>query len=69
MMFYMLVLIRSSLMIPIQILPLNRPHSIDKNSNGSPRLSGHFSIFDLVFFSLQSLLGIAILSLKPRSHV
>ena len=45
----------------------------------TPRLSGHFSIFDLVFFVLKSLLGIArhwsrkkkiaILSLKPRSHV
>ena len=42
------------------------------------RLSGHFSIFGLVFFVLKSLLGIArqwsretfaILSLKPRSHV
>ena len=44
----------------------------------TPRLSGHFSIFGLVFFVLKSLLGIArqwsrekfaILSLKPRSHV
>jgi len=56
-------------MIPTQILPLNRPLSIDKYSNTNPRLSGHFSIFDLVSFLLKSLLGIAILSLKPRSHV
>ena len=46
----------------------------------TPRLSGHFSIFGLVFFVLKSLLGIArqwsrkkkkkaILSLKPRSYV
>ena len=43
----------------------------------TPRLSGHFSIFYLVFFVLKSLLGIvrqrsreefAILILKPRSH-
>ena len=42
-----------------------------------PRLSGHCSIFALVFFVLKSLLGIArqwsgekfaILTLKPRSH-
>ena len=42
-----------------------------------PRLSGHFSIFGVVFFVLKSLLGIArqwslekfaILTLKPRSH-
>ena len=42
------------------------------------RLSGHFSIFGLVFFVLKSLLGIArqwrvkkcaILTLKPRSHL
>ena len=46
------------------------------NSNMTPRLSGHFSIFGLVFFVLKSLLGvarqqsrkkIAILTLKPRS--
>ena len=49
----MLVLISSSLMIPIQILPLNRPHSIDKNSNTSPRLSGHFSIFGFGFLFAQ----------------
>ena len=44
----------------------------------TPRLSGHFSIFGLVFFVLKSLLGIArqwslekfaILTLKPRSRV
>ena len=44
----------------------------------TPRLSGHFSIFGLVFFVLKSLLGIArqwgrekiaMLSLKTRSHV
>ena len=44
----------------------------------TPRLSGHFSIFDLVFFVLKSLPGIArqwsgkkiaILTLKPRRHV
>ena len=44
----------------------------------TPRLSGHFSIFGLVFSVSKSLLGIArqwslekfvILTLKPRSHV
>ena len=44
----------------------------------TPRLSGHFSIFGLVFFVHKSLLGIArqwsrekfaILTLKPPSHV
>ena len=44
----------------------------------TPRISGHFSIFGLVFFVLNSLLGIAkqwsrekfaILALNPRSHV
>ena len=44
----------------------------------TPRLSGHFSIFGLVFFVLKSLLGIvrqrsreklAILTLKPQNHV
>ena len=43
----------------------------------TPRFSGHFSIFGLVFFVLKSLLGIArqwsgekfsSLTLKPRSH-
>ena len=42
------------------------------------RLSGHFSILGLVFFVLRSLLGIArewsrkkiaILTLKPRTHL
>ena len=46
--------------------------------NMASRLSGHFSIFGLVFFVLKSLLGIArqwsrenfaISTLKPRSHV
>ena len=44
----------------------------------TPRLSGHFSIFGLVFFVFNSLLGIVrqwtrekspILTLKPWSHV
>ena len=44
----------------------------------NPRLSGHFSIFGLLFFELKSLLGIvrqwrrvksAILTVTPRSHV
>ena len=44
----------------------------------TPILSGHFSIFGLVFFVLKSIQGIvrqwsrkgfAILTLKPRSHV
>ena len=44
----------------------------------NPRLSGHFSTFGLVFFVLKSVLVIvrqwsreklAILTLKPRSHV
>ena len=44
----------------------------------TPRLSGHFSIFGLVFFVLKALLGIArqwsrekfaIWALKPWSHV
>ena len=44
----------------------------------TPRLSGHFSTFGLVFFVLKSLLEIArqwsgetfgILTLKPQSHV
>ena len=29
------------------------------NSNMNPRLTGHFSIFGLVFFELRPLLGIA----------
>ena len=56
----------------------NSPRSIYLNSNMTPRLSGHFSIFGLVFFVLKSLLRIAtqrspekfaILTLEPRSHV
>ena len=56
----------------------NSPRSMYKNSDMTPRLSGHFSIFGLVFFVLKSLLGIAkqwsrqqfaILTLNPRSHV
>ena len=58
----------------------NSPRSRYKNSDMTPssRLSGHISIFDLAFFVLKSLLGIArqwsrykfaILTLKPRSHV
>ena len=44
----------------------------------TPRLSGHFSILNLVFFVLKSFLGFArqwsgekfaIFSHKPRSHV
>ena len=35
------------------------PRSIYSNSNMTPRLSGHFSIFGLVSFVLSSLLGIA----------
>ena len=57
------------------------PRSIYQSCNMSPRgprLSGHFSIFGLVFFVFKSLLKIArqwsrenfaILTLKPRSHV
>ena len=56
----------------------NSPSSIYSNSNMTTMLSGHFSIFVLVFFVLKSLLGtarqwsrekFAILTLKPRSHV
>ena len=56
---------------------LNR-EPIPLSSNMTPRLSGHFSIFGLVFFVLKFLLGIArhwsrekfaILTLKPGSHV
>ena len=54
----------------------NSPRSIYYNSNMTPRLSGHFSIFGLVFFVLKSLLrivrqwsleNIPILTLKPQS--
>ena len=56
----------------------NSPRPIDLNSNMTPRLSCHFSIFGLVFFVLDFVLRIArqwsrekfaMLSLKPRSHV
>ena len=59
------------------MLHVNSLRSIYSNSNMITRLSGHFSIFGLVFFVLKSLLGIvrqwslekfAILTLKPRSH-
>ena len=49
-----------------------------RSANMTPRLSGHFSIFPLVFFVLKPLLenarqwgreNFAILALKPRSHV
>ena len=55
----------------------NRPRSINQYSNMVPRLSGHTSIFGVVFFVSKSLLGIegqrklekfAILTRKPRSH-
>jgi len=56
----------------------NSPRSIYWKTNMTRRLSGHFSIFGLVFFVLKSVLGIArqwshekfaILTLKPRGHV
>ena len=56
----------------------NSPRSIYLNSNMTPRLSGHFSVFGLVFFVLKSLLRIArqwsrenflILTPKPLGHV
>ena len=56
----------------------NSPRSIYLNSNMTRRLSGHFSVFGLVFFVFKSLLGIArqwsrenfsVLTLKPRGHV
>ena len=37
----------------------NSPRSIYLNSNMTRRLSGHFSVFGLVFFVLKSFLGIA----------
>ena len=58
-------------------LNIYRPSSIIKYSNMTPRLSGHISVFGLVFFVLWSLLRIArqwsyeqfaILSMKPWSH-
>ena len=57
---------------------LNSQRSVYENSNKTPRLSGHFSIFSLVFFVLKSFLGtarqwsrekFAIFSQRPRSHV
>ena len=56
----------------------NRPRSIYQYSNMALRLSGQTSIFDVVFFVFESLLGIerqkklkkfTILTRKPRSHV
>ena len=55
----------------------NRPRSIYQYSNMAPRLSGQTSIFGVVFFVFESLLGIGrqkklkkftILTWKPRSH-
>ena len=62
------------------LLSNNSPRSIYtfQNSDVTPRLSGHFTVFGLVFFELKSFLRIvrqwsrkkfAILTLKPRSHV
>ena len=57
---------------------MNRPRSIYQYSNMAPRLSGQTSIFGVVFFVFESLLGIerqrklkrfTILARKPRSHV
>ena len=56
----------------------NRPRSIYQCSNMAPRLWGQTSIFRVVFFVFESLLGIerqkklkkfTILTRKPRSHV
>ena len=56
----------------------NRPCSIYQYSNMAPRLLGQTSIFGVVFFVFESLLGIErqkkfkkfiILTRKPRSHV
>ena len=61
-----------------QAKPYNRPRSIYQYSNMAPRLSGQTSIFGVVFFAFESLLGIErqkklkkfiILTRKPRSHV
>ena len=55
----------------------NRPHLIYQYSNMAPRLSGQTSIFNVVSFVSNSLMGIegqkrlekfAILTQKPRSH-
>ena len=57
---------------------VNRPRSIYQYSNMAPRLSGQTSIFGVVFFLFESLLGterqkklqkFTILTQKPRSHV
>ena len=57
---------------------INSPCSINQNSHMTPRLSGQFFIFGLVFFVLEFRQGIArqwsrekfaILSLKPQSRV
>ena len=57
---------------------LTRPRSIYQYSNMAPRLSGQTSIFAVVFFVFESLLGIerqkklkkfTVLTRKPRSHV
>ena len=64
-------------LIPCRMVP-QQPMFDILNSNATPRLSGHFSIFGLVFFVFKSILGIvrqwsrerfAILTLKPWSHV
>ena len=56
----------------------NRPRSTYQYSNMAPRLSGQTSIFGVVFFVFESLLGIerqmklkkfTILTRKPRSRV
>ena len=56
---------------------INRPRSIHQYSNMAPRLSGQTSIFGVVFFVFESLLGIerqkklkkfTILTRKPRSQ-
>ena len=65
-------------MLSKQLSAANRPRSIYQYSNMAPRLSGQTSIFGVVFFVSNSLLGIerqkklekfAILTRKPRSHV
>ena len=61
-----------------KIVRKNRPRSIYQYSNMAPRLSGQTSIFGVVFFVFESLLGtesqkklkkFTILTRKPRSHV
>ena len=60
------------------LMHVNRPRSIYQYSNMAPRLSGQTSIFGVVFFVFESLLGIerqkklkkfTILTRKPRSHI